>query len=624
MARRPTNGTTGRGSKKSSAAAGARPEAPDPFDTPEKSFAEAERLIAEAQGSRAIELTIQLPHLETLPGKFASLTALRRLSLTDMQVTDLGPLASLTALQRLRLNKLPATDLGPLANLTTVVMLELDDMPVTDLGPLANLAALETLRLGNIPVSDLGPLAKLKALEILWLGGTQVDDLAPLASLAALDSLWLHDTPVADLAPVAGLTRLRGLWLHNTQVADLGPLARLTGLQSLSLDGTHVADLSPLASLTSLIDGVSPKNALMQRAAHGLSYERTPVAQRAPFKKFVRRKQPARTVETISYLRRAAGLPEHQVKVPDTLEIPPTQPAAIEPMWREGRLTIPSAALQGDLDKPDLDSALQALRQQIKSVADAAKAEGNIDKRVPAYLDDLANAIPESTPAQHELFRLAHELAAVQGYAKTVGAECSDILAVRYNAMALAYEQTMRQFPKWRQFVRNAAKDSLKPEQIEIAPELAHVLTEELRDADAENFIATALVDAINSLAEDVERLEDALVAPDLEQLQEELALDLLIGLNNVVKRISVVAIQAWELLPERERASLRKSIQGFRDRANHHVEKLGPDVVDFAARWLRRTAKGALVIGGSGLLAKLIAIHPMFEWLSAIVRLFG
>ncbi len=233
---------------------GASPTPDDPFDTPEKAYAEAERLIAEAkaQGSNATELRVQLRLLERLPPSIAGLTALQSLDLSGTRVADLAPLTKLTSLQRLDLDGTRVADLAPLAGLTALRHLDLDGTQIADLAPLAGLTALQDLSLNRTPVADLAPLAGLTALQDLDLDGTPVADLAPLAGLTALQSLWLDGTPVADLAPLAGLTALQSLWLDRTPVADLAPLAGLTALQRLRLTGTQVADLAPLAGLTAL------------------------------------------------------------------------------------------------------------------------------------------------------------------------------------------------------------------------------------------------------------------------------------------------------------------------------------------------------------------------------------
>jgi Leucine-rich repeat (LRR) protein len=249
----------------------------------------------------------------------AGLTALQELWLDDTRVADLAALAGLTALQTLWLNHTAVTDLAPLIGLAALQSLWLNHTAVTDLAPLAGLAALQTLWLDGTQVADLAPLAGLVALQDLRLDGTQVADLAPLAGLTALETLALARTQIASLAPIAGLAALQSLHLNGTRVSDLAPLAGLTALETLSLDDTRVSDLAPIARATRLQDVVASRNALTRRRGRGLSYGGTPVSKTSPFDRFVRLREPARTVETINEVRRRLGLPEH---IPEGYERP--------------------------------------------------------------------------------------------------------------------------------------------------------------------------------------------------------------------------------------------------------------------------------------------------------------
>ncbi|MGE3914406.1 MAG: leucine-rich repeat domain-containing protein, partial [Hyphomicrobiaceae bacterium] len=157
--------------------------------------------------------------------------------------------------------------------------------------------------------------------------GTRVADLAPLAGLASLQSLTLAGTRVADLAPLAGLASLQHLTLAGTPVADLAPLAGLASLQRLWLDGTPVADLAPLAGMTRMIDAVheawSSDEQTWRREASGLRFADTPIARTEPFQRLAALEDPARTIETINYLRRQRGWEEH---VPRKREPPRARP----------------------------------------------------------------------------------------------------------------------------------------------------------------------------------------------------------------------------------------------------------------------------------------------------------
>ncbi len=297
-------------------------------------YAEAEKAIADAQRSGATELKIGNPHLRRLPPKIALLTSLTGLSLADTAVVDLAPLANLASLQELQLSQTGVTDLAPIAGLTSLQTIELDHTGVTDLAPLAGLTALETLWLADTAVADLTPLSGHSALQLLQLAGSRVDDLtpiagisniyalsidgtavtdlAPIADLSKLQVLFLSNTTVSDLSPLAGLTDLETLWFAKTRVADLTPLAGLTALQDISLADTTITDLAPIAGLQSLCDAVTSME--RNRKNWGLAFANSAVAKQRPFDYLAGIRNPARTVETINYLRRQQSLEEYWPK----------------------------------------------------------------------------------------------------------------------------------------------------------------------------------------------------------------------------------------------------------------------------------------------------------------------
>jgi hypothetical protein len=259
------------------------------FNTPEKAYAEAERLIAEAQRSNAKELRVRLRFLASLPPSIATLTRLTKLSVTGSGVRDLSPLAALTGLTALWITDSPVSDLTPLTTLTRLTYLTLDDTPVSNLTPLAKLTTLTKLRLAGTLISDLTQLATLTGLNMLSLTGAQVRDLSPLAALTGLTTLWLDHTSVSELRPLAGLT----------------------SLTTLSFDETRVNDLTIVAKMTALSDAAAKETDDTLLDYYGLRFTDTAITLRAPFGALARLKNPARTVETINYVRRQQGLADY-------------------------------------------------------------------------------------------------------------------------------------------------------------------------------------------------------------------------------------------------------------------------------------------------------------------------
>lgn len=66
---------------------------------------------------------------------------------------------------------------------------------------------------------------------------------------------------------------------------------------------------------------------------------------------------------------------------PSSPHIPETRPAAIEPLWQDGKLTLPIVSPASDLDESSLLASLNALREDLTELAADAIAVPNIDHR---------------------------------------------------------------------------------------------------------------------------------------------------------------------------------------------------------------------------------------------------
>ena len=217
--------------------------------------------IAAALGKAAGEAVseAELAGLETLQvrsGGVRDLTglegavALRELDLGFNPLADLRPLAFLPALESLNLDRTGA-NLREVASLTGLKRLSLRQNGIDDLGPLAGLASLTELDVGDNPIDDLRPVAFLPALEALNLDGTGAD-LQAVASLIGLKRLSLRHSGIDDLRPLAGLVSLTELDVGDNRIEDLYPLAGWTRLVTLRADRNRIANLWPLASLAGL------------------------------------------------------------------------------------------------------------------------------------------------------------------------------------------------------------------------------------------------------------------------------------------------------------------------------------------------------------------------------------
>lgn len=177
------------------------------------------------------------------------ITPLQGLPLTGLdlnwtKVTDLRPIAH-SGLTQLSLNSLALGELAPIATLSQLRRLSLTSCGVSDLSIVAGLP-LVRLQLVNNPVEDLSVLRGMP-LQRLGLDRTLVSDLSPLTDMSLTD-LTAASTGVSDLSPLAGMP-LRQLRISHTPVADLSPLRGLARLDQLDIEGSAITDLTPLAQM---------------------------------------------------------------------------------------------------------------------------------------------------------------------------------------------------------------------------------------------------------------------------------------------------------------------------------------------------------------------------------------
>ena len=108
---------------------------------------------------------------------------LKRLDLSDHEVSDIAVIGQLTDLEELNLSGNPILDISPLSSLKSLKLLVLSDCMAENYGPLSNLDNLEILVLNNASISDVTVLSPLKKLKQLYLAGSQIRNFFPLAEI---------------------------------------------------------------------------------------------------------------------------------------------------------------------------------------------------------------------------------------------------------------------------------------------------------------------------------------------------------------------------------------------------------------------------------------------------------
>jgi hypothetical protein len=329
--------------------------------------------------------------------------------------------------------------------------------------------------------------------------------------------------------------------------------------------------------------------------------------------------------------------PMREPKPPPVPEIPPQRPAALEPDWSNGILVLPSNLAETYGDPEALAPALKVLRQEIAELADDADGEANIDKRPIAYLRRNAERIPDHAPTQVELFRLAHVKEFLEGYSKTVNDEWPDFLAQRLHALTLHFDRTVRQFPKWRAFVRNAEKDRLTSERAAEVPAIAEVTVELLRDEDAQEFADAAIPNALESLNAPLATAiaGDGQPLDPIEARHSLLAEDVLESVNNILKATAeglLVCATPGKAAAKAIGSTAKETAAGFASEARKSIveegKRLGKGTGPALTKWGKRMLFGGSAVAGAAApsLARLLvhAFPEKFGWLQPVMDFFS
>ena len=304
--------------------------------------------------------------------------------------------------------------------------------------------------------------------------------------------------------------------------------------------------------------------------------------------------------------------------------IPGLRSAAIEPIFKSGRLTLQKAAAEATLSGQTIPAALKALAQSLSELAEATSYESNIDRRIVQRLNEIARRIPGKRPNQTVLFRLGHEYDELKGYSKIVAESWPELVAARYTAMTLAFERTLRRFPKWVDFTREPSIEKVSAAQAQEISKVAEALSDVLRAPENQAVIDPVLPHAIDTLsAELANAARRAEARPDPIELGSELlAQDVLESVNNTLKRIAEGALAATSLAGKKAGSYAKEFGEGADERLRKESRKAGEDVIKLFKRVLYASVSfGGATLTGPTLASWLTAHYPqMYSWLGPLI----
>ena len=311
--------------------------------------------------------------------------------------------------------------------------------------------------------------------------------------------------------------------------------------------------------------------------------------------------------------------------------VPPMLPAAIEPVVAGGKIALPANPADADLDSEALDAALIALRMQIVDLAGDLDVEANIDKRVIGFLRQLAEKTPQTPPTQAQLFMLAHEQETLEAYGKTVTVEWPTLLAGRYLATTLAFDRTVRQFPKWRLFKQNADKNRLTDQQRAETSKLVADFTAALREEGAAEYVAAEIPDTFEEMCRRLDAARDEAGKDRIAAGVDTLAEDAVVSIENTLKLMAETALagvkRAASAITKAGAAYVDNFEEGMIDQAKKEGKKDSAALVKWTKRILVSAAvgAGAKAAGIGTVIAKLMVTYPQIgKWLGPIIDLIS
>lgn len=308
--------------------------------------------------------------------------------------------------------------------------------------------------------------------------------------------------------------------------------------------------------------------------------------------------------------------PEAPEEEDPDLIIPPQRPAAIEPVWVDGVLTLPDEPAASNLPHPPLEASLAALKKRMNALVADARQVSNIDQRFVSHIESIGQLIPTEAPDQISLFELGHELETLQQAQKTITEEWPDLLAARYASTILAYDKTVRQFPDWKLFVRNADDIHYSEEEIEAAPEFVSEVAAALREGELSVIVDAAIPDALDRLVSPDETSEWSNV---LDHVPEGQWIDGIESSSNIFKELLVPILDGFE--SNKGEYGIRYKIgESFGKEASKQAYNIAPNLIKAVKKILAsKTCKA----GGATLFAQQLGwLEPFKPLLEKLITM--
>lgn len=175
---------------------------------------------------------------------------LKKLSLSNQDITDISAVSKLSNLTFLEFGNCPIEDISPIGGLTKLTHLALGGCSeMRDISFLANCKNLRELVLCSCRADDFSMLTALGDIEYLHVQDVEPDKFLPYLRGKTIRQLHMGFRPLPAFSELAEINGLQELKFDQMQFKSLSGIDRLSGLTTICILGMPDLDLSPLETL---------------------------------------------------------------------------------------------------------------------------------------------------------------------------------------------------------------------------------------------------------------------------------------------------------------------------------------------------------------------------------------
>ena len=185
----------------------------------------------------------------------SSLANLTELIISDTDISQdvLKSIASLPMLKKLTLSNCNLSGISPLSKASGLIHLDINNNTVRNIDALSELKNLQELYLQHNAVNDLTPISGLTQLTKLDVSSNALTTLTPVSSLTALTWLNASVNSITELGQIGNLTKLTNLNIGSNQLNNVNGITSCTALVDLNISSNALTDISGLAKLTNMM-----------------------------------------------------------------------------------------------------------------------------------------------------------------------------------------------------------------------------------------------------------------------------------------------------------------------------------------------------------------------------------